>query len=335
MEVIGTLLMVFLKIVGGAFILIGMGIAFCFEALLTWFKTWRAQGVEIGDGSSNIEDSYFGVGKTIEASGGAGMVDQTNRGNWNEQPRPYKEITKNGDNLILVEKGSFKEVTLTYDFYIGKYPVTFEEYDRYCEEVGDPRPDDENWGRGRRPVINVTWWDAIAYFIWLSIKEGFPEAYDGDGSFVDALGRKTTDPKKVYGYRLPTEAEWAFAARGGKNSMGYEYSGSNNPDIVAWYEDNSDDQTHEVGQKKANELGLYDMSGNVWEWCSDWFAWRKTTPKTDPYNATPGSERVLRGGSWYDSAMDIRLFNDNLDIPDRPHYGFGFRIARTARLLTL
>ncbi len=126
--------------------------------------------------------------------------------------------------MALVEKGSFTmgdtwgggdsdekpthKVTFTYDFYIGKYEVTFDEYDAFCEATGRSKRSDSGWGRGNRPVINVSWWDAIEYCNWLSEKENLPKAYDSKGNLLDKDGRVTTDPSKVVGYRLPTEAEW-------------------------------------------------------------------------------------------------------------------------------
>ncbi len=187
--------------------------------------------------------------------------------------------------MVLVEKGTFMmgdefgdlwhgcgpvhQVTLTYDFYMGKYEVTFKEYDAFCEATGRSKPSDRDWGRGNRPVINVSWWDAIAYCNWLSEKEGLPVAYRlwgeaSEGQMLDANGNVTTDITKVLGYRLPTEAEWEYAARGGKHHSPYKYSGSDNVDEVAWYEGNSGDKTHEIGLKLPNALGIYDMSGNVW-----------------------------------------------------------------------
>ncbi|PZC53124.1 hypothetical protein LH53_00740 [Mesotoga sp. TolDC] len=237
------------------------------------------------------------------------------------------------------------KVTLTYSFYIGKYETTFDEYDAFCEATGKSSPDDENWGRGDRPVINVSWWDAIAYCNWLSEKEKLPEAYDSNGNLLDKYGRISTDITQVFGYRLPTEVEWEYAARGGNRSKGYKYSGGNNVANVALYWQNSGDQyltgdrdwdrivennccTQEVGSKTANELGIYDMSGNVWEWCSDWYGNYSSSEKTNPYNDS-GSDRVYRGGSWYSLAIYIRVANRFYDSPAGAYPDLGFRIART------
>ena len=130
-------------------------------------------------------------------------------------------------------------------------------------------------------------------------------------------------------YRLPTEAEWEYAARGGNKSNNYTYSGSNTLDNVAWYSSNSGSNTHQVGTKAANELGLYDMSGNVWEWCWDWYGTYSSSAQTNPYGATTGTYRVLRGGSWNYFDDFCRVSNRNYSSPDNRNYLIGFRVART------
>ncbi len=251
------------------------------------------------------------------------------------------------ENFVLVEKGSFTmgdtwgggysdekpthKVTFNYDFYIGKYEVTFDEYDEFCEATGKSKSGDKGWGRGTRPVIYVSWWDAIAYCNWLSEKEKLPKAYDSNGNLLDKDRRVTTDITKVLGYRLPTEAEWEYAARGGNKSRGYQYAGSSTIGDVAWYDSNSGGKTQEVGKKAPNELGLYDMSGNVWEWCSDWWdsGYYSKSPTTNPYNSTAGSIRVKRGGGWGISATYSRVALRSNNSPTRAYFNLGFRIART------
>ena len=244
---------------------------------------------------------------------------------------------------VLVEGGTFTmgdtdgasdekpthKVTFTYNFYIGKYEVTFDEYDAFCSATGKSKPNDQGWGRGSRPVINVTWWDAIDYCNWLSEKEKLPKAYDSNGNLLDKDGRVTTDITKVLGYRLPTEAEWEFAARGGNKSRGYQYAGSSTVGDVAWYDSNSGGKTQEVGKKAPNELGIYDMSGNVWEWCSDWYGNYSSSAQTNPYNSTAGSNRVARGGSWGNNASFTRVAIRSRSSPTNTGNDLGFRIART------
>ncbi|PZC51360.1 formylglycine-generating enzyme family protein, partial [Mesotoga sp. TolDC] len=225
------------------------------------------------------------------------------------------------------------EVTLAYDFEIGKYEVTFDQYDTFCEATGRSKPGDSGWGRGRRPVIYVSWWEAIAYCNWLSQKEGLPVAYRlegevNEGQLLDSSGNLTTDITKVVGYRLPTEAEWEYAARGGNNSKGYKYSGSDNVGDVAWYTSNSGSKTQEVGKKAPNELGIYDMSGNVWELCSDRYENYSSSAQTNPYNYS-GSGRVFRGGGWGSDVVGTRLvFRAGIDRTGADNE-MGFRIART------
>ena len=128
-------------------------------------------------------------------------------------------------------------------------------------------------------------------------------------------------------FRLPTEAEWEYAARGGNQSKGYKYSGSNSISDVAWYDDNSGDKTHPVGQKTPNELGIYDMSGNVWEWCQDWYGDYSSSSQTNPTGPSSGSYRVLRGGSWNNGARNCRVSNRGSYNPDSRSYRSGFRLA--------
>lgn len=251
----------------------------------------------------------------------------------------------NFGDMIFVEKGTFimgdtwgggnddekptHKVTLSYNFYIGKHEVTFEEYDEFCEETHRSKPDDVNWGRGKYPVINVSWNDAIAYCNWLSEKNKLPVAYDNSGNFLDKNGNITIDPLKVVGYRLPTEAEWEYAARGGNKSEGYKYSGSDSPDQVAWYDSNFGDMTNEVMTKQPNELGIYDMSGNVCEWCSDWYGSYSSLSQTNSYHASRETYRVKRGGSWLFGATYVRVASRSGYRPHFADFCLGFRLCRT------
>lgn len=130
-------------------------------------------------------------------------------------------------------------------------------------------------------------------------------------------------------FRLPTEAEWEYAARGGNKSSVYRYSGSNNISSVAWYDGNSGSSTHPVAQKQANELGLYDMSGNVWEWCSDWYgrSYYSSSPQSNPKGLSSGSSRVLRGGSCINNARYCRVSDRNYIAPSLYYGNSGFRLV--------
>ncbi len=171
------------------------------------------------------------------------------------------------------------------------------------------------------PVANVSWYDAVEYCNALSKKEGRTPVYQI--SVESVMANWAAD-----GYRLPTEAEWEYASRGGSKSRGYRYAGSNNVDNVGWYRDNSGARTHPVGWKRANELGLYDMIGNVWEWCWDWYGDYSSGSQTDPRGPASGSSRVLRGGSWGNYARILRLTRRVSNSPVLSGDDLGFRPVR-------
>ena len=134
-------------------------------------------------------------------------------------------------------------------------------------------------------------------------------------------------------FRLPTEAEWEFAARGGRKSLRYKYSGSNTLGEVAWYKDDdpyTEDRPHPVGTKRANELGLYDMSGNVWEWCQDWFGNYSSNSQVNPTGPASGATHVSRGGGWGDLAQRCRVSQRlrSSSSPEAPSWDRGLRLAR-------
>jgi formylglycine-generating enzyme required for sulfatase activity len=251
--------------------------------------------------------------------------------------------------MILVEGGTFSmgntrgdiegyndekpihEVNITYDYWMGKYPVTFDEYDKYSNSIGESFVRDSGWGRGNHPVINVNWNEATWYCNWLSRQENLSPAYNLAGGLLDGNGNITEDITKVEGYRLPTEAEWEYAARGGqKATKDWKYSGSDSIEEVAWYSDNSGNKTQEAGTKKANKLGLHNMSGNVYEWCHDWYAAGYSgVTQTDPIGPNSGTDRVSRGGSWSYYAQCCRVAYRCLFVPSGSSSNLGFRIART------
>ena len=192
-----------------------------------------------------------------------------------------------------------REVTLS-SFYISKFEVTQELW----EAVTGEKP--SNFSGERFPVEQVSWDDCM--------------------TFIDKLNALTGKT-----YRLPTEAEWEYAARGGKLTKVYKYSGSNNVDDVAWYGSNSNKTTHPVGQKMPNELGLYDMSGNVNEWCSDWYAIYDENDTINPIGPTSGTMRIFRGGAWSYIAESCR---NALRLGFYPTYrvdNVGLRLVRSAQ----
>ena len=147
-------------------------------------------------------------------------------------------------------------------------------------------------------------------------------SYEDVQSFITRLNSLTGE-----NFRMPTEAEWEYAARGGNKSKGYTYSGSNTIGDVAWYYDNSSDKTHTVKTKAANELGIYDMSGNVNEWCSDWYGTYSNSAQTDPTDPTTGTLRVSRGGSWFNNASYCRCAYRFSQTPSNRFYNLGVRLA--------
>ena len=187
-------------------------------------------------------------------------------------------------------------VTLS-DYYIGETEVTQELW----AAVMGSNPS-EFTGNMQRPVEQVSWEDCQ--------------------TFIRKLNELTGA-----NFRLPTEAEWEFAARGGRNSRGYQYSGSSNLGDVAWYRDNSSDTTHPVKTKSPNELGIYDMSGNVWEWCQDWYGNYSSSSQTNPTGPSTGSVRVRRGGSWDNDARFCRSAFRIRSTPSNRFNHLGLRLV--------
>jgi formylglycine-generating enzyme required for sulfatase activity len=191
-------------------------------------------------------------------------------------------------------------------FAIGKYEVTFQEYDRYVELTGGRSPSDESWGRERRPVLNVSWDEAVAYAKWLS----------------QAMGNR---------YRLPTESEWEYAARsGGKDEA---WAGTSDEKQLTDYAVYQQRGTESVGSKKPNSLGLYDMSGNVWEWVEDCGHDNYKEAPTDgsawlEANGGNCGQRVIRGGSWFNFPVGLRASDRDGDFPDLRLNFLGFRLVQ-------
>ena len=211
------------------------------------------------------------------------------------------------------------------DFYLSKYLVTQSEY---IKNTGKANPS-KFIDNGQNPAEQVSWFDVIAYCDILNFKAGFANVYDKDGNLLDKDGRITTDITKVIGFRLPTEAEWEYAAGGGSENRTI-FAGSNNENELgdyAWYDKNSKEKTHPVGQKKPNQLGLYDMSGNVWEWCYDRCGYYNRQPQIHPIGPSEGPDRVVRGGSWRIGTAGSLVASRGSLTPGRRGYDFGFRLV--------
>jgi formylglycine-generating enzyme required for sulfatase activity len=202
-------------------------------------------------------------------------------------------------------------------FHMGMYEVTQKEW----TAVMGTNPSD--WKGDTLPVENVSWLEAVEFCNKLSVKEGLTPCYRGSGNAI-------TCDWNANGYRLPTEAEWEFAARGGtRDFITYDYSGGNNVDAVGWYNRNSGGKTHPVGTKAPNSLGLYDMSGNVGEWCWDWRGNYAGGTQVDPRGPAGGTTRVVRGGAWNYGNYDLRSADRGIiTLSDRSNF-IGFRVVRS------
>lgn len=232
-------------------------------------------------------------------------------------------FTANGVSfaMVAVEGGVFQMGSDDSDAYVRGEPVHQVKLSSYS--IGQTEVTQELWEavmgsnpsnfKGlKRPIEKVSWNDCQTFITKLNALTG-------------------------QHFRLPTEAEWEFAARGGVKSQGYKYAGSNTIDDVAWYTVNSYDVgssdpnygTHEVGTKQPNELGIYDMSGNVYEWCQDWYGstYYSSSVINNPAGPDTGSRRVHRGGSWHSSAGNCRVANRNGDSPAYTYIGLGLRLA--------
>lgn len=249
-----------------------------------------------------------------------------------------KYDNKEKTDFVFVKKGTFQmgsnaedsaeklahSVTLS-DFYIGKFEITQAEYQSIMgNNPAEYQLNLSELQKERRPVESITWYHAVEFCNKKSIKDGLEPVYSGLEANISCDFTKN-------GYRLPTEAEWEYAAKGATNEPDFLYSGSNDIDSVAWHGSNSKWNPHDVGTKAPNILGIYDMSGNVDEWCNDWYGSYSVDSQTNPVGPATGSLRVFRGGSWtYGAEYSLITNRRGLD----PTYGanaLGFRLARNAK----
>ncbi len=215
------------------------------------------------------------------------------------------------------------------DFYIAKHEVTQALYEKVMEKNPSYFSDKEDGDK--RPVEFVSWYDAVKFCNEYSKLSGLPQCYKIEG-------KKVSCDFSLGGYRLPTEAEWEYASKGGKFSSSYKFSGSPDIDSVAWHWENSDKETHLVGKKKANRLGLFDMSGNVSEWCFDKYSVYESEKSTQSKkSAAPSIEgqdvneyRIFRGGSWAEVDRNCRSSVRFCEDPSVFHNHLGFRLVKTA-----
>ena len=215
-------------------------------------------------------------------------------------------------------------------FYICDHEVTQAEYSAMMGQ------NPSQYYGDNKPVETVTWYDAVEYCNRRSKKEGLTPCYKIDKSKEDPNNHNEYDQQRwlvtwdrsANGYRLPTDSEWEWAAKGGEKSKKYTYSGSNKLADVAWFYENSENTTNDVKTKRPNELGIYDMSGNVWEWCWDWYEDNPKKSGKDYAGASSGEYRVTRGGCWSVVPTECKVTNRNNDMPDEADDLLGFRVVR-------
>ena len=254
-------------------------------------------------------------------------------------PKKHKsqsKPTKGGTVKRVATKASYSNGTLTVNGI--KYNMVWVEGGTF--RMGATSEQDGDAYDNEKPAHSVT---LSSYYIgktevtqalWKAVMGSNPSEFKGDNRPVESVSWddcqafiRKLNALTGQNFRLPTEAEWEFACRGGNNSRGYKYSGSNYIDNVAWHDGNFGDKTHPVATKSPNELGIYDMSGNVWEWCADWYGDYSSGRQTNPKGPYDGSYRVRRGGSWGFDAWCCRSSARDSAGPTYRFYYLGLRLA--------
>ncbi|MCB5229480.1 MAG: SUMF1/EgtB/PvdO family nonheme iron enzyme [Candidatus Cloacimonetes bacterium] len=291
------------------------------------------------NGSEPTESSAL-YSSPITVSQNSTIKAKAFKNGWNPSSTASASYIITTERMVYVAGGTFhngtSNVTVS-SFYIGKYELTQAEYQAVMGSNPSSFAINPN-----HPVEQVSWFNAIEYCNRRSIMESLTPCYSYDtyGSNPDnwssgwnsSSGNHTNVSRDwtANGYRLPTEMEWMFASKGGNQSQGFTYSGSNNIDDVAWYSGNSASMTHAVGAKAPNELGVYDMSGNVWEWVWDIYGDYPSGLQTNPHGASSGSYRVRRGGGWSNVAGDCTVSSRGGNSAIVSSCDLGFRICINA-----
>ena len=296
------------------------------ETLTAIITPNNATGVVIWTNSNNSIATVDNNGKITALAEGTATITATAGGKTATCAATILKLveTINGVTfeMVIVEGGTF---TMGATSEQGS--------DAYERELPAHSVTLSNFVIGKHEVTQGLWKAVMGSYPWhepsatYGLGDNYPVYYvnyNDISAFIIKLNELTGKT-----YRLPTEAEWEYATRGGKKSQGYKYSGSNTAADVAWLDDNSGRTSHSVGTKQANELGIYDMSGNVYEWCSDWYGDYSSGAQTNPTGASGGTYRVRRGGSFVNVARDVRVSFRNYNVPINRDPNLGFRLARS------